>query len=113
MDTELSEKAVDVRFDSALSNEELASDLGVWEAFAHERVDLSFARGQGRDRVDDRRSRQAQGRQKFIISSSSDEKERFVAQLARREQDAEETWIGPVGGNHQIGSSQVERATQE
>ena len=55
MDTELSEKSVDMCLDRALCNEKHASDLGIWEALAHEGIDLSFAGGQSRDGVNDGR----------------------------------------------------------
>jgi hypothetical protein len=46
--------------DSALRNEEFASDFGMGQALANEGLDLSFSRRQIRDRVDDRRRRQAE-----------------------------------------------------
>ena len=55
MDTELSEKSVDMCLDRALCDEEHASDLGIWKALAHEGVNLSFACRQSRDGVNDGR----------------------------------------------------------
>jgi len=57
MDPELSEKTVDMRLYRALCNEELASDLGVGKTFAHEGINLSLARRQSRDGVNDGRHR--------------------------------------------------------
>jgi len=55
MDTELSEKSVDMRLYRALCNEELASDLGIGKPFAHEGIDLSLARRKSRHGVNDGR----------------------------------------------------------
>ena len=57
MEPELAEKSVDMRLDGALCNEELASNLGIGKAFAHEGIDLPFARRQSSDGVNDGRHR--------------------------------------------------------
>ena len=44
MEPKLAEKSVDMRLDGALCNEELASNLGIGQAFANEGIDLSFSR---------------------------------------------------------------------
>jgi hypothetical protein len=60
VEPELAEQSVDMSLDGALCNEQLASDFGIGEAFAYEGIDLSFSRRQSRNRIDDRRRRQAQ-----------------------------------------------------
>jgi len=57
MDTELSEKSVDMRLYRALCDEELASDLGIGKAFADQGINLSLARRQSRNGVNDGRHR--------------------------------------------------------
>jgi len=82
MESELAEKSVDMRLYGAFCDEELASDFGIRQSFANEGIDLSFSRRQSRDRVDDRRRRQAQRLQQFIVAGSADEKECLVAHVA-------------------------------
>lgn len=82
MKPQFAEKSVDMRLDCALCNEKLASDFGVGQALANQGIDLSFARRQSRDWIDDRCSRQAERLQECIVPGSAYQKECLVAHVA-------------------------------